>query len=73
MERYETAYLELVTFDEDVITASESSNSTNGSGGEADSPYCWQCGTWGVSVWQNPDSSTVNYGLDTEMYNKLCG
>ena len=32
MERYETATLELVTFDEDVITASESSNSTNSTG-----------------------------------------
>ena len=73
MEHYETATLELVTFDEDVITASESSNTTNDSGGEVVTLYCWSCGTWGVSVQENPDSSVVNYSWDTEMYNKLCG
>lgn len=70
MERYETALLELVNFEEDVIAASESSNSTDGP-----TAVCWFC-HGGVEVWYEADDGgyySVNYTADSAQYSQFCG
>lgn len=63
MERYETATLELVTFDEDVITASESSNSTNATT-ERQFEKCTYDHSFEAWIVTYTDGSTERYSRD---------
>ena len=73
MERYETALLELVNFEEDVIAASESSNST-----DDPTAACWYCfpETATATVWYEADDGgyySVNYAAGSVEYSQYCG
>ena len=72
MERYETALLELVNFEEDVIAASESSNST-----DDPTAACWYCFPGeAATVWfeaDDGDNYAVNYYPGSAEYSQYCG